>query len=171
MVRRHSGKARKKPLARRSWDLLSTPLKEKRERALAVLRKMRQGSMLTAAAKEIGIDPRTVTRHLGGALVKRTGKYRARPADKISRSMVIYSQGRQLAIAFADSQTASTIGQYLNAVRQYLNTGDKSALKPFENVAVIDSDGVGYTLETSIRSIKAIELAKEDAEFYSIYRS
>jgi hypothetical protein len=137
----------------------------------AVLAKMRQGSPLAVAAKEIGIDPRTVTRHLGNVLGKRNGKYRAKPTDKISRSMVINSRGRQAVIAVGDSKTASIIGQYHNAVRQYLNTGDKSALKNFENVAVVDSAGVGHRLETDLRRIKAIESAKEEPEFFEIYSS
>jgi hypothetical protein len=164
-------KSRKVPLPRRSWDLLSPALQQTRKRALDTLSMIRHGSTLSAAAKEIGVHPRTVTRHLGSVLAKRGGKYRAKSTDKISRSMVIYTQGRQLSITFADFKTASTIGQYLNAVRQYLNTGDKSTLKPFENVEVVDGRGIKHKLETDIRKIKAIESAKEEPEFFEIYRS
>ena len=129
--------------------MLTPSLQETRKRALAVLSKMRQGSRLSVAAKEVGIDPRTVTKHLGSAVTKLNGKYRARPVDSISRSMVVYSRGKQFVITVIDSKTASTIGQYFNAVRQYLNTGDSAALKKFKNVLVVDSDGTKYKLETS----------------------
>jgi hypothetical protein len=133
---------------------------------------MRQGSPLAVAAREIGIDPRTVARHLGKALAKRAdGKYHARPTDKISRNMTIYSQGKQTAITVADSTTASTIGQYFNAVRKYLNTGDNSDLKKFKNVTIVDSDGNKYRLETDVKKIRAIEAAKEEPEFFQIYSS
>jgi hypothetical protein len=133
---------------------------------------MRQGSPLAVAAREIGIDPRTVTRHLGKVLAKRSdGKYHAKPTDRISRSMVIYSQGKQTAITVPDSKIASIIGQYFNAVRKYLNTGDNSEVKKFKNIIVVDSDGNKYRLETDAKKIQAIESAKEEPEFFQIYSS
>ena len=162
---------RQKALAKLAWSILSPALQETRIRSLAVLSKLRQGATLAAAAKEVGIDRRTAVRHLGSALTKRDGKYRARPVDHISRNMVIYSRGKQFVITVADSKAASTIGQYFNAVKQYLNTGDKSALKNFEAIAVIDSAGVSHRLEINTRKLKAIESAKEEPEFFEIYRS
>lgn len=158
-------------ISKRSWGSLSPALQETRKRSLSALSKMRQGLSLTAAAREVGIDRRTVLVHLGRAIVKPAGKYVARPTDDISRSMVINTQGRQTVIAVRGSKTASTIGQYHNAVRQYLNTGEMSTLKAFENVTVVDSAGVRHRLETNIKKIRAIESAKEEPEFFEIYRS
>ena len=169
MVVRHKGRGMS--ISRRSWDVLSPALQETRRRSLSALSKMRQGLSLTAAAKEVGIDRRTALIHLGGALVKPEGRYIAKPKDKISRSMVINTQGKQTVITVRNSKTASTIGQYHNAVRQYLNTGDRSALNAFEKITIIDSAGVKHRLETNIKKIKTIESAKEEPEFFEIYRS
>jgi hypothetical protein len=132
---------------------------------------MRKGSSLTDAAKEVGIDRRTARRHLGNALHKRGGRDQAKPADRIPRSMGINSHGKQIVVTVNDSKTASMIGQYHNAVRQYLNTGDDSALKKFKNVTVIDSTGTKHRLETDGKKIQAIEAAKEEPEFFEIYGS
>lgn len=132
---------------------------------------MRKGSSLIGAAKEVGIDRRTVRRHLGKTLVKHNGKYYPKPTDKISRSMIINSKGRQVVITIRDSKTASIIGQYYNAVRQYLNTGDKSPLKYFQHIAIVDGGGDTHRLETNLKKISAIESAKEEPEFFEIYRS
>ena len=161
----------KSPLDRRAWDRLSPAQKERRKRSLMVLNIMRQGVSMAAAAKEVGIHRYTVLRHLGTALIKRGGKYYAKPKDRISRGMIINSRGRQIAITIIDSKAASIIGQYHNAIRQYLNTGDKSALREFQGIIVVDSAGVSHRLETDIRKIKAIESAKEEPEFFEIYRS
>jgi hypothetical protein len=164
-------KGRKMSISRRSWDLLTPSLKETRKRSLSVLSMMRRGSTLAAAASEVGIDPRTVSRHLGAALVKRESRYHAKPTDRISRSMVVYSKGKQADITVADSRTASIIGQYFNAVRKFLNTGDKTALEAFKDATVIDIGGTTHLLETNVRRLKKIESAKEDREFFEIYKN
>ena len=162
---------RKALMSKRPWDMLTPAQQEIRKRALAALSKIRQGLFLSVAAKEVGIDSRTAAKHLGRAITKLNGKYLARPVDHISRSMLVYSQGKQFVITVTDSKAASTIGQYFNAVRQYLNTGDSAALKKFKNVLVVDSDGTKYRLETGGKKIQAIEAEKEEPEFFQIYSS
>jgi predicted ArsR family transcriptional regulator len=160
------------PIYRRQWDSLIPALQEKRMKSLEVLRKVRQGSSLSSAAKEIGISPSTAKNHLGKALVKsNASKYQAKPTDKISRSMVIYRNGKQVAITVKDSKTASTIGQYFNAVREYLNSGDSSGLKKFKKSKIVDSRGKKYRLETTTRKIRDIESKKEGPEFFDIYNT
>ena len=169
MPRKRSQKSKTK-ISRQSWDALPSGQQEARERALSVLAKMRQGSPLYPAAREVGIDPRTALRHLAVALTKREGKYRARKVDRISRGMVVYSSGKQLYIIVNDSRVASTIGKYFNAVRQLLHAGDDMMLRTFEGVAVTDNRLVRYFLETDPKRILAIESAREEPEFFQIYR-
>jgi hypothetical protein len=85
--------------------------------------------------------------------------------------MVIYSNGKQAAITAPDSRTASTIGQYHNGVRKFLNSGDKSGLDAFKGVTVMDTDGTTHALETNVKRLKKIESAKEDREFFEIYKT
>lgn len=133
---------------------------------------MRQGLTLSAAAKEVGIGPSTVEKHAGKVLVKRVdGRYRAKPADKISRGLVIYTRGKQVQVTVPDSRTASTIGQYFNAVRQYLNTRDPGPLRKFKNTTIIDDRGKKYPLETRPKKVVEIESSKEDREFFEIYKT
>lgn len=165
-------KKRKLSLARLPWELLSSALRHRRQRALSVLRLMRQGSVLAAASRAVGMDPRTVRRHLGGALTRRSdGRYYPKATDGISRSMVIYSRGKQQEVTVPDSKTASTIGKYLNAVRKFLHTGDRTALDAFKGVTVIDANGAHHLLETNAGRLKAIESRKEDGEGIEIYKT
>lgn len=161
--------ARKIPLADKPWEDLSPAQQEIRERALSTLSKIRQGSSLYSAAREVRIDPRTATRYLANALRKKSGKFLARKVDKISRGIVIYSEGKQRYIVVNDSRFASTIGKYFNAVRQLIHAGDDKMLKTFEGAAVVDSKLVKYYLETDPRRILAIEETREEPEFFHIY--
>lgn len=162
-------RVQKSKISRRRWEALPSSQQEVRERALSVLARMRQGALLYPAAQEVGIDPRTAVRHLEAAITKRAGKYLARKTDRISRGMIIYSDGKQVQINVNDSRTASTIGKYFNAVRQLLNAGDKEALHKFTNVSIIDENGVSHQLESKIKNILAIEERKEDGEAFEIY--
>jgi hypothetical protein len=165
-------KKRKSSIARRAWELLSPALRETRKRSLSVLGLMRQGKAMTAAARETGVDRRTVARHLGNAIAKHSdGQYHAKPSDRISRSMVIYSEGKQVEVTIPNSKTASTIGQYFNAVRRFLNTADKRSLDAFKGVTVTDAEGEMHVLETNVKRLKKIESAKEDREFFEIYKT
>lgn len=133
---------------------------------------MRQGATLSAAAQDIGIDPRTVLKHLGNTLVKRDGKYHAKPTDRISRGLVINSKGKQITITVNDSKSASIIGEYHNAVKQYLESGDDKVLKKFRKISIVDSHGKKkYRLETDGEKLLEIEEGKEGREFFEIYNA
>lgn len=161
------------PLSQLSWDQLSPALQERRERSLTVLRKMRQGSTLTAAAKEVGINRGTALRHLGNAVVKRGGRYFAKPTDRISRGLVINSRGKQATVTVNDSKSASIIGEYHNAVKQYLESGDDKVLKKFRKISIVDNSHgkKKYRLETDGEKLLKIEEGKEDREFFEIYNT
>lgn len=127
---------------------------------------------MAVAAKEIGIDPRTVMRHVGKSLAKRAdGKYHAKPTDRISRNMVINSRGKQVEVTVPDSKTASIVGRYFNAVRHWLNTGNTKPLAKFKGVVVTDASGTLHVLETDLKRLKTIESARENREFFEIYKT
>ena len=130
-VQQKSGKKR------RSSFRNATPRTEReaeaRERALATLALMRREKLsLTAAAKAERTRPRTVKRYIRSALRQKSAGERYRPTthDRIPRTLQIVTRRGTLPVTVRNSRTASLIGQYMNAVRMYVN-GDSSALARF----------------------------------------
>ena len=83
--------------------------------------------------------------------------------------MKINNNGREVSIQINDSRTASLIGQYHNAVKKFLNTGDKKSLKKFRNKKIRDIDGNFHSFETNPASIIEINERIEEPEFYELY--
>ena len=152
------------------WKLLSPKQKKERVYAINVLNLIRNNKSLEQALEELGIDKQTVLKHLGKYLFKKGKIWIAKKFDRIQRSMVIYENGELKSIVVTNSKDASIIGEYLNAVKQFLIFGDKEVLKPFENIVIKDADGKKHKLETNPNNIYLIEEQKEEEEFYEIYK-
>ena len=145
---------------------------EARQRALATVARMRRdGTRLRTAASLENTDPATVMRYAGSALTQRTkgSPYRARPYDRLIRRMALLtSSGEETVVTVRDSRTASTIAEYSNALRRFLN-GDESALAPFRGRS-FRTGGVKYEFATDPAVLTAI--GKADAlPGESLYRS
>ena len=129
---------------------------EARERALAAVARMRREKLsLSAAAKAEGTHIRTVRRYAGTALERpgRRGLFRAKASDRLSRSLNFPTPLGQEVVVVRSSSTASAIGEYLNAVRKYLNTGDTSALVRFRGKSFRTADGVRHEFITDQASL------------------
>ncbi len=127
-----------------------------RERALAALARMRRENLsLSAAAKAEGTHPRTVRRYAGTALMRTglRGLFRAKASDRIARALNFPTPRGQQVIVVRSSSTASAIGEYLNAVRKYLNTGNMSALARFRRKSFRTADGVRHEFITDQASL------------------
>ena len=72
-------------------------------------------------------------------------------------------------IEINDSRTASLIGRYHNAVKQFLNTGNKKALKKFRKKKIKDINGNLHSLETNPDFLIDINERIEEPEFYELY--
>ena len=151
------------------WRELSASQKAERIRSLEVLRKMRSGDSLTSSSKEIGLSLSSSKSNLGRSIFKRSMRWKARKSDSIQRAMQIYEKGRVRSVIIRNSKDSSLIGEYYNAVRKYLETGDASYLKKFRRKTIIDSKGKKHKLETNPKKIREIEEAKESSEFFDIY--
>jgi len=91
-----------------------------------------EGVSLSHASREFGVDPRTVIRIAGSALLKtENGRYLAKDRDKISRLLLIPTSDGLREITLNDSREASKLAKYWDAVHKYLETGDSSGLQPF----------------------------------------
>lgn len=156
-------------LSRKKWALLTSKQKYTRNLTLEVLRRMRKGESLSSASGNIGLGRSESLTYLGKSLFKKSGKWFPKTRDVIERAMKIYENGEIKTIIVTNSDDASLIGEYYNAVRNYLYTGDSSYLKPFKKKTIIDAYGNKHRLETNPKKVRDIEEAKEDSEFFEVY--
>jgi hypothetical protein len=122
-----------------NWDL-----------ATQVVSKMRANKWsLAVASQELGIDPRVVVQLAGSALRKNTkGRYVARPSDRLLRVLILPTPDGLREVATSDSQEATKVGDYWNAVYRQLYPGDDGALRKFRNQYVTAQDGERVPLLT-----------------------
>ncbi len=142
-----------------------------RERALATLALMRREKLsLTAAAKAEHTRPRTVQRYVGSALrQKRAGeRYRPTTHDRIPRALQIVTPRGTRPVTVRNSRTASLIGQYMNAVRMYVN-GDSSALARFRGKS-FQAGGKTYRFVTNPANLDRLADAG-DLAIEGLYRA
>ena len=158
------------PLHKRSWSKLTPRQKLLREKSLSALNELRNSKTKTLqqVARENDVSANTVLRHTNG-FKKVNGRLVAKKWDRIPRVMRINTDGKEKSTEVIDSRTASVVGRYHNAVKQFLNTGDKKKLQKFRNRKVKDSKGKLHRLETDPQKIIQINERIEEPEFYEVY--
>ncbi len=140
-----------------------------REKSLSVLSDARKSNQsLSKLSKKQGISRKTVLNNTN-AFRKRQRRWNAKRFDKIPRVMKINENGKEVSIQINDSRTASLIGRYHNSVKQFLNTGDKKALRKFRRKKIKDIDGNLHSFEINPASIIEINEQIEEPEFYELY--
>jgi hypothetical protein len=123
--------------------------REARGRALEAVNLMRsKGLSLSEAASQAGTTPDTVRKYASSALVREETGYRTRPSDRLVREMRLPTSQGGRSVSVRGSRDASLVGEYWNAVRQYLQTGDDSGLEDFEGKSITDSSGETWELLT-----------------------
>lgn len=83
------------------------------------------------AAKLSGTDLATVKRYAADALEVRGGRIKVRPYDNLKRKMRFLTDRGIIVVTTRDSETASIIAEYWNALRTYIRTGNYESLEPF----------------------------------------
>ena len=157
------------PIYQRSWSSLNKRELSTRERGLEVLSKVRRnGQSLTKASRESHTSASSVVKNTN-AFKKLKGKWIAKSQDRISRIISIYENGEQEWIEVRDSRTASKIGKYNNAVKQFLTTGNTEILEEF-NKPIKDAKGNLHYLEIDPNKLTEIMEAQEEPEFFEIYK-
>jgi hypothetical protein len=136
MARRRTAKTRSR--GRVLVNQLGPEARQTRDNALEALHLMRSRRLsLAQAAREIHASPRTVIKYVGTALTKTTaGRYKAKPSDRLLRSLGFITPKHQITIDVRGSRLASRIATYWNAVDRYLKTGDAGSLKRFAGKSV-----------------------------------
>lgn len=121
------------------------------------------------AAREFGLDPRTLKKGASSALRKgKNGRYTAKASDRLLRPMVVLPPGGKQEIATRDSRQATLIAEHWNAVDKYLSTGDTTELRKLQGKTVTAVDGTKYLLLTDTAELDRLGNAGV-LSFESIY--
>lgn len=86
---------------------------------------------LSEVAERTGTTVKTIKRHAPEALEQRGGRIRIKPTDHLRRMMLMLTSQGLITVTTLDSDTASIIGAYWNALRTYVTSGDFEPLEPF----------------------------------------
>ena len=158
------------PLYKRPWRKLTPRQKSIRTKSLSVLSALRKPKSDSArtVARQNDIALSTVIRHTNG-FKKVNGRLTVKRWDIVPRVMLINEDSKEKSIEVKNSRTAGVIGRYHNAVRHFLNTGDKSKINKFRNRKVKDSSGKMHSLETNPDEIIRINQRIEEPEFFEVY--
>jgi hypothetical protein len=162
--------ARGHPRAGETFVSLKRPPKpisdEKLQRAL---RSLRQDKNLAEAAKSIGVSPERLRNIAStkGAITKQGRRWTVRP--DLPRRVPLYSRGREIRIVVGDRDAASSVGSYMSAVGQFLETNNRALLMPFAGQSVTDISGKAHTFETNPNALYRLATAGGDS-FEQIYR-
>ncbi len=157
------------PLYKRRWSNLSPRQKLLREKSLSVLSEARKSKQsFSKLAKKHDVSPKTVLNNTN-AFRKKQKRWNAKRFDKVPRVMKINENGKEVSIQINDSRTAALIGRYHNAVKKFLSTGDKKALRRFRKKKIKDMDGNLHFFETNPAYIIEINERIEEPEFYEVY--
>jgi len=159
-------------LYKRPWKKLTPRQKLDREKSLTVVNELRntKNKTLSQVTNENNISANTVIRHTNG-FKKINGRLVVKRWDRIHRIMRINTDGKEKSVEIRDSRTSSVVGRYHNAIKQFLNTGDKTKLSKFRNKKVKDSKGKLHRLETNPDEIIRINQRIEEPEFYEVYNT
>jgi hypothetical protein len=113
-----------------------------------------RGLSLAQSAAEAGTTPRTMQRHVGKALKKRSdGRFAPTKRDRIPRTMRFLTENGVIDLILRDSRTASELAAYMSAVDRFLTTGDRRPLSTFRGKSVRS----GKTTHAYVTNTKTLE--------------
>jgi hypothetical protein len=150
-----TGKSKLRPRTLNEYRAKSQRFQDVWNRVTHVITKMRSDKVsLPQASREFGLSPQTVIRLGGSALRKRAnGQYGARSSDRLLRVLVIPTSKGLQEVAVSNSEDASTLGKFWDAVQDYLETGDSKALRKFRGKRIIGADGEAIPLITDVAEL------------------
>lgn len=159
--RRYSGDVK----GRAGLEALPIGARDARQQALDVIaRARRDGVDIKTAAGREHVPVASVKFWAASAVVAKDGRLVASAADRMYRPMYVYAGGKAVVVDTRGSRVASTVGAYHDAVRRYLETGDRGPLSKFEGKRI-----AGVTLDTDPVVLMEMARADDDA-FESIYK-
>ena len=142
-----------------------------RNKSLSILNRVRRGEKYPDVIEKSNISENILEKYLGNYIKIKDDSVKVTKSDKIPREMIISEDGLDIPIIVKNSRDASIIGQYHNAKRYFIQTGDSSKLKEFKKIRLRDVDGKSHQLETNPDKIIEIEDRKEEPEAFEIYKT
>ena len=132
----------KTPLYKRPWRKLTPNQKVLRIKSLQVLSGLRnsKSSSVSIVSNQNDVASSTIMNHTNG-FKRVNGRLVVKRWDIVPRVMLINENRAEKSIEVKNSRTAGVIGRYHNAVKHFLNTGDKTKLNKFKNKKIKDSSG------------------------------
>jgi len=156
------------PLWERHYAKLTPEQRLLRRRSLEVISLVRREKLSPRkAAKQVGLRLETVVANTN-AFRRVHGRLVVKKFDRISRVMTIYEKGRKVPVEVS-SRTASTVGEYHNIIKEFLDTGKTSFLREFRTRRFKDIKGHWHTLETNPRVIYRLAAQEPTRETREIY--
>lgn len=139
------------------------------DRLEAALREFRRIGNRGLAAKSVNVAPERFSRFLReNVQVEGRGRL-LKIIDNRQRDMTVISDGQAQKLRLRDFNEASLNGRHLAAIHDYLRSGIREHLLPFDERTVIDSKGKAHPLETDPNELHRIA-AQGDEIFHEIYR-
>jgi len=135
-------------------------------RALAYVRS--EGLSLTRAARRVGLTRKEALEVISPYVFKSRGRWVATEWDRRPREMRFIDNKGLKSVTVKDSRTATKVGLYMNAVDEYLRTGDDFRLRMFAG-RTFQSDGETYEFITNRELLKRLGNAGE-IQFEEIYQ-
>jgi hypothetical protein len=140
-----------------------------RDRLENALKAYRNSGRQIDAARSVGVSVELLRRYLReNVSVKRRGRTLL-IEDNRHREMTIYSRGEKTTAILPSFDAASVHGEFLNAVKAYILTGEDALLKRFEGRSVIDTSGKEHPFETDPNILHRLYSAGTEP-FHNIYR-
>jgi len=135
----------KQRVPRTEAQYAATPetFKQTWDRVIEAISNMRSSKVsLTQAARDARVSPRTVTKWGKSALRKgKSGKYVVKKNDNLLRELRFPTPEGDRHIAVRGSKQASFLGEYSNALKLYIQTGDATKLAEFEGKSIKGANG------------------------------
>ena len=157
------------------------PLWDRRDRDLSPKQRAWKAKLLRAVSlarrgrvsldeifRREGIDPNQVLAKTN-AVMRAKGRLVPKVRDKIPRSMRFYENGGLCHAEIANSEVASDIGHYWNAIGRLAETGKSRPLRSLKRRRFKDLKGHFHTLEKDPKIILDLEMRRPRREFQEIY--
>lgn len=147
-IRKRSRKAKGNPSKKRGSAPKRQPSSGISDARLEIaLRFIRESGDLNLGARSIRVRPERLKRiALKRKLIRKSGgKWIV--AGRLPRRMLLYSNGSELIVTTRSLKSASLIGSYMTAVRNFLRTNDPSGLAEFGDAGIKDTAGKIHPFE------------------------
>jgi hypothetical protein len=136
----------------------------------SAVQEMRNGSSLANAAKRSGVSPGDLKAYIfNQGLGKSTPIGLRIGPDNRTRTIPIFSAGKELEIKVQGYEESRRVGQYMSAVGRFLDTNNPSHLRPFKGKGVRDTSGQVHPFETDPNTLYDIAPDEGD-DFSDIYK-